>query len=219
MRITKAKIKNRSLEVEYNEKRHFIGPEGGDPIESSRDLSAKCYDVCHDDLVSAFDQLKPHAVMIADLRDAIKVENAIASGLSLFEFDLEELSSIQITGFVVTGSDEDGSEAAMIIFQKKTGTRTLNITTPAVKFEDEDYAFSSEFAGVVINCIAEVEAYLNGKVAVKQLEMNFDEGFNAEDVAVSQEPKKRGRKAKIEGFSASREEDGTIVLTTEEKVA
>ena len=219
MRITKAKIKNRSLDVEYNEKRTFIGPEGGDPIESSRDLAAKCYDVCHDDLVAAFDQLKPHAVLIADLRDAIKVENAIAEGMSLYEFDLEQLSTIQITGIVVTGSSEDGSEAAMIIFQKKTGTRTLNITTPAVKFEDEDYAFCQEFAGVVINCIAEVEAYLDGKVAVKQLEMNFDEGFNAEGVAVSQEPKKRGRKAKIEGFTASQDEDGTIILTQEENVA
>ena len=179
MRITKAKIKNRSLDVEYNEKKVFIGPEGGDPIESSRDLAVKCYDICHDSLVEAFDQLKCHAVLIADLRDAIKVENAIAAGMSLYEFDLEQLSTLQFTGFVVTGSSEDGSEAAMIIFQKKTGTRTLNITTPAVKFEDEDYAFSHEFAGVVINCIAEVEAYLDGKVAVKQLEMNFDEGFTA----------------------------------------
>jgi hypothetical protein len=196
MIIKKAKLKNRSLEVEYAEKKTFITPEAGDPVESSRDITSKCFDVCHDSLVAAFDQLKPHAVLIADLRDAVKVENAIAQGISLYEYDLEELSSVTISGFVVTGSEDDGSEAVMIIFQKKTASRTISITTPPVKFDDPEYVHCFELASVVQECISEVTDYLNGKVAVKQLEMNFDEGFNTDDIAVI-EPKKRSKKVKF----------------------
>ncbi len=198
MKITKAKIKNRSLDVEYNEKKTLINQEGK-PVESSRDVAAKYYDICHDSLINAFDQLKPHAVLIADLRDAIKVEDQLANGLSFYELDLEVLKNISISGIVITGSDEDGSEAAMIIFQKKTGNRTLNITTPAVKFDDEEYGFSHEFSEVIQNCVEEVEAYMGGKVAVKQLEMNFDEGFEQESTIADEPKKKKTRKMKLGG--------------------
>ena len=210
MRITKAKLKNRSLDVEYAEKKTVMTPEN-EMVESSRDVAVKCYDVCHDSLVETFDRLKTHAVLIADVREAIKVENAIQMGISLDAFDLEELKTIFITGFVIVGSEEDGSEGVMIICQKKTGTRVLNITTPTVKFEDPDYAYCSELQSVVNDCIMEVEEYMAGKVAVKQLEMNFDEGFD-EGVTVKEEkePKKRGRKAKIEAFSG---DDMTISVS------
>jgi hypothetical protein len=42
-------------------------------------------------------------------------------------------------------------------------------------FEDEDYNYGSELAIEIENCIYEVEEYLNGKYAVKQLEMDFDQ--------------------------------------------
>lgn len=194
MKITKAKVKNRSLEVEYSEKKSVMNSEG-ELVESTRDVSIKCYDICHDSLIEAFDMLKVHAVMIADVREAIKVEKVMEMGVLLSDFDLEELKNISITGFVVVGNEDDGSEGAMIIFQKKTGTRVLNITTPTVKFEDPDYAFGGELQEVIGGCIFEVEEYLDGKVAVKQLEMNFDEGFDGE-VSVKSETKKKGRKPK-----------------------
>ena len=204
MKITKAKLKNRSLEVEYKETRSFVNSDG-EMVQSERDITSKCYDICHDSLIEAFDRLKPHAALIADVREAIKVELSIQSGQIINAFDREDLKTLTISGFVITGSEDDGSEAIMIIFTKKTGARVLNIITPAVKFEDADYDYCGELKEVAENCIEEVEEYLNGKVAVKQLEMDFDEGF-AEDNIIKQ-PKKRGRKSKIEVFSAEEIED------------
>ena len=121
MRITKAKLKNRSLDIEYTEKKPFLNPEG-EMIESSRDIAMKCGDICHDSLIAAFDRLKSHAVLIADVREALVVEMAIQGGKHVNEIDTEDLKSISITGFVRSGDSDDGSEGAMIILQKKTGT-------------------------------------------------------------------------------------------------
>lgn len=201
MKITKAKVKNRSLDIDYTDKKSIMNPEG-EVLESSRDVNVKCSDLCHDSLLATFDLLKTHGVMIADVRESLEVENAIRQGIPINEIDPENLKTISITGFVVSGSEEDGSEGAMIIFQKKNGTRILNITTPLVKFEDPDYPYCSEFREVVESCIEEVEQYMEGKVAVKQLEMNFDEDFGGEaKIKEPKEPKKRGRKAKVEAFS------------------
>lgn len=202
MKIKKAKLKNRSLEIEYNETKTFINPEG-EPIESKRELSAKCYDICHDSLVAAFDRLRVHVALIADLRESFKVEEAFGTGVHISAFDPEELKNIQITGFVVVGNSDDGSEGAMIICQKMTGTGVLNITTPTVKFEDPDYAYGSELGEAIDNCIYEVQEYMDGKVAVKQLDINFAEGFDAEVSidGVSVTSKKKGKKKKIEAFS------------------
>lgn len=196
MRITKAKVKNRSLEIEYTEKNTLINPDGN-MLESTRDLAVKCYDICHDSLVEAFNRLKPHAALIADVREALKIELQIEKDGHFEHIDLEELKTLSITGFVIVGNEDDGSEGVMIILQKTTGTRVLNITTPVVKFEDADYAYCGELQRVINDCISEVEEYLDGKVAIKQLEMQFDEGFDSEsNVAEVKAPKKKGKKAK-----------------------
>jgi hypothetical protein len=217
MKIKKAKLKNRSLEIEFKETKGFINAEG-EAIESTREVSLKSYDLCTDDLINAFNKLKPHAALIADIRDAITVERLLTDS-HINEIDLEQLKDIDITGFVVCGSDEDGSAGAMIIFSKTTGNRTIYINTPIVKFEDGDsYFYCNQLSNVIDECVAEVEEYLNGKVAVKQLEMQFDEGFDAEVTISGAEPKpkKRGRKAKaFEGFNSHVDENGTIVLTPE----
>ena len=220
MRITKASVKNRSLVVEYTDKKSLMNPDG-EVMESVRDVNAKCQDICHDSLIEAFDRLKVHAVLIADVRDAIKVENAFALGTPLAEFNLEELKNIAIIGFVVVGNEDDGSEGVMIIFQKITGTRVLNITTPTVKFEDPDYAYGSDLQQVVSNCIFEVEEYLDGKVAVKQLEMNFDEGFDADgSPQLVKEPKAKKSKKKnlAEAFGLD-PEDVVITISEHQEVA
>ena len=209
MKITKAKVKNRSLEIEYKESRSFVNQDG-EMIQSDRDIVSKCYDICHDSLIAAFDRFKPHAALIADVREALKVELSIQYGHYIYDYNPEDLKALSITGFVITGSEEDGSEAVMIILTKKTGTRILNIITPAVKFEDTDYAYCSELRDVAYSCIEEVEQYMDGKVAVKQLEMDFDEDFSS-DVS-AKEAKKRGRKSKVEGFSGEISDDGTIIL-------
>ena len=216
MRITKASVKNRSLVVEYTDKKSLMNPDG-EVMESVRDVNAKCQDICHDSLIEAFDRLKVHAVLIADVREAIKVENAFATGTALAEFNLEELKNISIIGFVIVGNEDDGSEGVMIICQKQTGTRILNITTPTVKFEDPDYAYGSDLQQVVGNCIFEVEEYLDGKVAVKQLEMNFDEGFDG--APAIKEPKvKKSRKNKAEAFGLD-PEDVVITISEHQEVA
>ena len=44
MKITKAKVKNRSLDIEYDEKKMLMNPEG-EMVESSRDVAVKCQDI------------------------------------------------------------------------------------------------------------------------------------------------------------------------------
>lgn len=217
MNITKAKIKNRCLEVEYSEKNTFINPEG-ETINTEREYVAKCNDVCHDSLIAAFGRLKPHAVLIADLRQALFVEEAVMMAGSINDIELSELKNIEVNGFVVVGSNDDDSRGAMIMFFNKRNSRTVVINTPVVRFSDPDYDYCTELEMAISDCINEVEDYLNGKVAVRQTEMNFDEGFADDAQVVEQQPvqaeetpkKKHGRKMKISGV------DVEVILTKEE---
>ena len=200
MKVTKAKVKDRSLTIGYAESGSLVNAEG-EIIESERELTAKCKDLCHQDLLNAFERLIPHAILIADVREAIVIDSHIEQGAKIDNLDLKEFENIEITGFVISGSEDNGSEAAMIVFRKTTGNRVIDITTPAVKFQDNiEYAFAYEFSDVISDCVSEVEQYLNGKVAIKQLELNFDEFDGESKVKEPKEPKKRGRKAKAEAF-------------------
>ena len=100
MKITKAKLKNRSLDIEYDETTTFINSEG-EAIESTREHAVKCNEICHDSLIYAFDRLRPHAALIADLREAIKVENAILKTVQVLHGHRVELKRVQLRLHVI----------------------------------------------------------------------------------------------------------------------
>ncbi|MDP3452278.1 MAG: hypothetical protein Q8R90_04925 [Bacteroidales bacterium] len=172
-KIRKAKLKSRSLEVELNE---TIETEGG-PV--TNEIIMKCAGLAHDDLKKAFDRLTLHMVMICDLRksELISVET--------FESDeaLKQFEDYSVTGFSIGGEEE---HEGLVIFgsRKFPSGKVLNITTPFTKFSDDNdpYVFEAELYNDIQACLYEVEQYLEGKFAIKQLELPFDETPVMEEV-------------------------------------
>lgn len=172
IKIKKAKLnKGRTLEVTLTE---IITVDQG-IVEN--EVTKKCNYLAHIDLVNGFDKLVRHLKDVCELdgtHDDFKV-----SGFTLAE-----------------GSDGDG---VIITGTKKLSTgKILNLNTPIVEFYSEDYAESEALHDEIYELIQEVEAYLDGKCAVKQVEINFDEADENEQVNIGEgeAPKKRGRKKK-----------------------
>lgn len=164
-KIRKAKLKSRSLEVELND---TFETEGG-PI--TNEVIMKCAGLVHDDLRTAFSRLALHMIVICDLRKAEMINNE-----TFEKDDLSDFEDYTVTGFSIGGEDEN--EGAVIIGSRKFKSgKVLNITTPFTKFSDENnpYEFEDALYNDLQACIYEVELYLDGKYAVKQLELPFDE--------------------------------------------
>ena len=170
-KVTKVKIKDRSLTVDMNE------TISGNDYSFTNEVTKKCASLVHDDLIIALKSLVPHMVKICDFAgsDIIKESN-IESAFTL----AEEFPQYEITGFSIGGIDDN--EGVTLIGQRKFDSgKVLNIVTPFIKYTDEDYKFGDELASVIEGCIYEVEQYLFGdKFAVKQLEMDFSENNESE---------------------------------------
>ena len=168
-KVTKVKIKDRSLTVDMNE------TISGNDYSFTNEVTKKCASLVHDDLIIALKSLVPHLIKICDFKgsDDINKDN-IEYGLS------EIFLGYEITGFSIGGVDDN--EGVTLIGQRKFDSgKVLNIVTPFIKYTDEDYKFGDELASVIEGCIYEVEQYLFGdKFAVKQLEMDFNEKNESE---------------------------------------
>lgn len=164
-KIRKAKLKLSSLEVELTETHDT----DGGPV--TNEITMKCAGLVHDDLKKAFSKLPLHLIKICDLRKA-ELINAETFDMT----DLSEFDDYTVTGFSIGGEDEH--EGAVIIGSRKFPSgKVLNITTPFTKFSDENhpYEHEDELYNDIQACIYEVELYLEGKYAIKQLELPFDE--------------------------------------------
>jgi len=173
-KIKKASLKKgRTLEITLTE---IITVDQG-TVEN--EVVKKCQYLAHIDLINAFEKLHPH------LKDICEIDGAT--------------EEFHVSGFTLAdGADGDG---VVLSGSKKLSTgKVLNLNTPVVEFFGGDYAASSELDTAIDNCIDEVKEYLNGKCAVKQIELNFDESDeNSEiNIADGSAPKKRGRKKKQE---------------------
>lgn len=171
-KIRKAKLKLSSLEVELTETHDT---EGG-PV--TNEVTMKCAGLVHEDLRKVFSKLSLHLIKICDLRKAELIDS------DTFESDdLSEFQDYSVTGFSIGGEDEH--EGAVITGSRKfTSGKVLNITTPFTKFSDENYPYEheDELYNDIQACIYEVELYLDGKYAIKQLELPFDEAGVPEEV-------------------------------------
>lgn len=136
--------------------------------------------IAHDDLRGAFKLLRVHLAFMCDLREAVNLN---------FDEYLEEqmrvqpktyvdpLEKITVTGFTISGG-EDG-EGIVITGTKQIGMKVLNLNTPFTRFEDLDYPYTAELQQSILFCCDEIKEYLNGKAAMKQLDM-FEETTPAE---------------------------------------
>lgn len=128
----------------------------------------------HNDLRDAFQKLAKHVAMLADTSESVNIKNMIDNGESFSEIDIAVTDDIKVTGIVLTGDTEP--EGIMIIAQKRIGPKVMNILTPLLKFDEEQFYRYMEDLQVDIDGI-EYEANLyvfEGKYAEKQLEMDFD---------------------------------------------
>lgn len=164
--IVKAKItKHQTLEVDYI--RH-------NEDETTTEVNEKHDNLIHADLQAAFAKLIPHLALICDLRES----DIIGTGRNKCTIDAvpaEHLSKFTVTQFSIGGSAE--GEGVTITGNKKlNASQVLNINTPFQKYEDElsDYKYGSELAEAVQACVYEVEQYLGGKCAAKQVQMQFN---------------------------------------------
>lgn len=171
--ITKARItKSRTVEVTLEESKNT------DQGIITDEVTKKCSLLAHQDLMDALSGLVHHVIKITEFNDP------------------ENNSSYKVTGFVLSGADEE--KGVTITAQKKLESgMTLNLNTPLAKFEGLAYQGCEELEADVQRCVDEVELYLDGKCAIKQVCIDFDSddeeaGINVGDA----QPKKRGRKKK-----------------------
>lgn len=172
-KIKKASLKKgRTLEITLTE---IITVDQG-TVEN--EVVKKCQYLAHIDLVNAFEKLHPHIKDICEMDG--QTEEFHVSGFTLAD-------GAEGDGVILTGS-------------KKLSTgKVLNLNTPVVEFYGGDYPASEELSTAIDNCIDEVKEYLNGKCAVKQIELNFDASDEESEIQIadSSEPKKKSRKKKI----------------------
>lgn len=210
--IIKAKItKTHTLEVELIE---ILDD------NTERTATMKCDQLVHEDMNKAFAKLKLHLVKICDLYED--------SGITPDKFNPEEqLTKFKITSFAIGGEGEH--EGVSISGQKELdGGKILNLNSPFTKYSNDDYGYGRELASEIQACVFEVEEYLfNGKYAIKQLDIPFDEVQESNDeipdeneVTSEVETKKvRGRRKKKVDMKIEASTDGDPFVDVTEKFA
>jgi hypothetical protein len=174
MEIKKVKLtKNRSLEISYDEA--VISDQG----TGNNEVTMKCSFLVHIDMLESLKALRKYLVDICGFPFGIDIE-----GMP------EELDNYNINGFTVAGEEYEGA-GVCIIGSKKTANGVLNITTPFIKYEEYEY---NSLQTAINKCIEETIEYVNGKCAVKQTEINFDEADEQNEVMIAEQPKRDRRK-------------------------
>ena len=183
--ILKASVKNDRCEVTFKE--NFT------EANYSNEVSKKCSQIVHSDLVSAIDKLKVHLVVVCEQPEAVLIGFD-----NINDINLEQLENYIVTGFTIGGNDE--SAGVTIIGQKllKSG-QVLNLISPFIKFQDtEAYPFAGELYVDVQSCEWEVSEYMfSEKWGIKQMEFDFDNPEGAE-VTITDGVKKKARKVKMQ---------------------
>ena len=88
--ITKAKLKNEKLEVEFKE--HF------EEDNYSNQVAKNCSQIVHSDLKKAFECLKPHLVLLCEQAEQVKLNRDVIEIFGQLETDTV-LSNYIITGY------------------------------------------------------------------------------------------------------------------------
>lgn len=175
-RITKVKLKGRSMYVEYDE-----------TINSETDnIKRDCSGLVHQDLMNAMNGLIPHLALITDMREAADLEAYFKKG-GTFDMDNmpddlnHKMLKMHVSGFTI-GGDGD-SEGIVLIGSKHIGIKVLNLTTPLMQWEEaEQYKFLNQLQTTMDHILREVKMFLfEGKRAMKQLDMDFDSEAGQEE--------------------------------------
>ena len=158
MEITRREMKKLSLKDDRFEavmETDFNGQDpDGNEIETTDEMSRKSSQVMHADMKAALNRLRIHMVCVCEQPEADQITDE-----NVYNFDPEELENYEITGYSLSGSDDN---AGVVITGKKllkNGT-VLNINTPFTKFEDEEnYPHGGSLLNDITGCNFEVLAH------------------------------------------------------------
>lgn len=161
--IKKAKItKDDTLHIEFLE--------NYDDLTHS-DISKDCDQLVHPDLTEAFNRLIPHLVILCDQKHDTRADQYL-SGVRGDE-ELEWLTDeYKVTGFSISG--DDGQHGVTIIGRKIIDSKVLNLVSPFENLASE-YQWIQDLNTRIDVCKNEVQLYLNGKAAIKQAALDFDD--------------------------------------------
>lgn len=162
IRITKAKIKNSQMELAYNR----IDGDNSATVEVSEKLPY----IVHPDLTNTFVKLRKHLAKLCDL-----IEGDVLNEVNFEKYLAEDLLNLFVTSFTISGDDDN--EGVVITGGKKLASgKVINLNTPFTRFRDEvdPYLFEDDLYVDIQACIYEIEEYLKGKFAIKQMEIPFD---------------------------------------------
>ncbi len=150
----------------------LTGPTKGDMIPGRRGVH-----LIHDDLNESFAEL---SIFLMHIDDYFKNDEDVNNQTPLSKLEEhEDLNRYWVTGFKVTGFDENKS--LLLIGQKTVTNGLIAVVAPKIKL-DGTYLYVEELNERLRIAINEVELYMNGKSAPKleQQEMEF-ESFERED--------------------------------------
>lgn len=171
--IKSAKIKNDLfLEFSYEKKQEIKN----DEVKQSSDLPM------HEDCKQAFFNLLPHFILICEQEKASKqMKKFITEGVEDSHDEL--LQNYELTAFKIGGT---GDNEGVTLTGKRflTTGKTLNLNTPFLRFDDDEYKFTPELAEALEVLKSEVYQYMTGNkhapLAQQSLEFE-DEAFGGEE--------------------------------------
>lgn len=171
--IKSAKIKNELfLEFSYEKKQEIKN----DEVKQSSDLPM------HEDCKQAFLNLLPHFILINEQEKASKsMKSFIYEGVE--DKGEELLKNYELTAFKVGGTGE-GEGVTLTGKRFLTTGKTLNLNTPFLRFDDEDYKFGTELVETLEVLKNEVYQYMTGNkhAPLAQQSMEFeDKAFGSEE--------------------------------------
>ncbi len=188
--IKSAKIKNTLfLDFSYTKKEGVKT----DDINQSSDLPF------HEDCKQAFLNLLPHFLLICEQEKESKLKKLIKSD-TISQED-ETLQNYEITAFKIGGTGD--SEGVTLTGKKFLGTgKTLNLNTPFLRFDDEDYRYGMELIEAIEVLKTEVYQYMTGAkhAPIAQQSMSFDEAFDGEEEDPVENAKETFKDLKKKGY-------------------
>ena len=199
MNITKAKIKkDNTLVASFkNENEDNVTIEGKNLI--------------HKDLRAAFNELIPHLAFLCEQKEADGKD-------SIDELPEEIFSTFEVTGYTVSGSDDN--EGVVLVGKRfLKSKKVLNLIAPFTMFnnENEEYTYAFELEQAIEACSYEVEQYLfEKKWAVVQQELPFKDEEPVSEITSDEAPE-----VNLDEFQADLEKltaDSNITIMGEQKV-
>lgn len=159
--IIKLKVKDSSVEVHYNDT---------DKENNTAEIQARYSQIPHKDLINAMKNMTKHLAMLCDLKESDEVRMCD----DFEEFDLSKLPNLEVTGISI-GGDGEHSGVTITGMKKLKSGKVINLNSPFTKYFDKNdpYYFEEYLFNDVSRCINEVTQYMNGKWAIKQLEIEF----------------------------------------------